>query len=72
MGDRAESPHFIGLAMLSGLTMVGSLAHGCHYQHIDAPNPGDLSTTHWKVVLAAKRPDSPDRMAALTTLCQSY
>ena len=40
--------------------------------NIDLPNPGDFRTTHWSVVLAAKRPDSPERMVALTTLWQSY
>src|SRR5260221_2095093 len=29
-------------------------------------------TTHWSVVMAAKRSDSPERMAALTALCQAY
>jgi RNA polymerase sigma-70 factor (ECF subfamily) len=38
----------------------------------DSAGPRDFRTTHWSVVLAAKRPDSPDRMAALTALCQGY
>lgn len=38
----------------------------------DSRGPRDFRTTHWSVVLAAKRSDSPERMAALTALCQGY
>ncbi len=38
----------------------------------DSSGPKDFRTTHWSVVLAAKRSDSPERMAALTALCQTY
>jgi len=38
----------------------------------DAENCGAFRTTHWSVVLAAQDPDSLDRSAALTALCESY
>src|SRR5260370_33165592 len=38
----------------------------------DSSSPRDFRTTHWSVVLAAKSSDSPERMAALTALCQGY
>src|SRR6266481_4203479 len=38
----------------------------------DSAGPKDFRTTHWSVVLAAKRSDSPERMTALTALCQGY
>jgi RNA polymerase sigma-70 factor (ECF subfamily) len=38
----------------------------------DSSVPRDFRTTHWSVVLAAKRSDSPERMAALTALCKDY
>jgi RNA polymerase sigma-70 factor (ECF subfamily) len=34
--------------------------------------PSDFRTTHWSVVLAAARTDSPQRQSALNSLCQSY
>src|SRR5712691_13320605 len=40
--------------------------------HSDSAGPRDFRTTHWSVVLAAKRLDSPERMTALTSLCQAY
>jgi RNA polymerase sigma-70 factor (ECF subfamily) len=37
------------------------------------PTPaGVFATTHWSVVLAAGRSDSPDSQAALETLCRAY
>jgi len=38
----------------------------------DAENGGAFRTTHWSVVLAAQDPNSLDRSAALTALCESY
>jgi len=38
----------------------------------DSVGPRDFRTTHWSVVLAAKRSDSPERMTALTALCHGY
>ncbi|HMO64593.1 MAG TPA: sigma-70 family RNA polymerase sigma factor [Verrucomicrobiota bacterium] len=36
------------------------------------PEPGWFRTTHWSVVLAAGRPDSPQAAAALEQLCRAY
>ena len=40
----------------------------------EAPRPSDgwFVTTHWSMVLAAGRSDTPRAQAALETLCQSY
>jgi RNA polymerase sigma-70 factor (ECF subfamily) len=34
--------------------------------------PNDFRTTHWSVVLAAAKHESPQRQSALATLCRSY
>lgn len=34
--------------------------------------PQDFATTHWSVVLAARRCSSPEASAALENLCHSY
>lgn len=36
------------------------------------PVPARFCTTHWSVVLAAVRPDSPEAAAALEQLCRAY
>lgn len=39
---------------------------------VEVEKPDWFGATHWSVVLAAGREDSPDRRAALETLCCSY
>jgi RNA polymerase sigma-70 factor (ECF subfamily) len=38
----------------------------------DAPGPGLFATTHWSVVLAAGKRESPEAAAALEQLCRTY
>src|SRR6185369_8772172 len=40
--------------------------------HVNVPTATGFHTTHWSVVLAAGRSDSPETMAALEWLCRAY
>jgi len=65
-----HKPNHIRLAYT--LHLAFDCSHMTRTADSDSAGPRDFRTTHWSVVLAAKRSDSPERMTALTALCQGY